>query len=109
MQDNQWTPLPGDQNGNRTRREGGDAKEERDNVIIKLQNDRNKGMYFWIGRSDPIGQILLEYCHREGLTYETQRFIFDGARVKESHTPKDLAMENGDVIDVCTDQTGGGY
>jgi small ubiquitin-related modifier len=35
------------------------------------------------------------------------RFLFDGERVHETQTPKDLNMENGDEIDVVIEQVGG--
>jgi small ubiquitin-related modifier len=35
------------------------------------------------------------------------RFLFDGERLHEGQTPKDLGMENGDEIDVVIEQVGG--
>jgi small ubiquitin-related modifier len=35
------------------------------------------------------------------------RFLFDGERLLETHTPKDLNMESGDEIDVVIEQVGG--
>jgi hypothetical protein len=35
------------------------------------------------------------------------RFLFDGERVHENQSPKDLNMENGDEIDVVIEQVGG--
>ena len=35
------------------------------------------------------------------------RFLFDGERLHEAQTPKDLNMENGDEIDVVIEQVGG--
>ena len=35
------------------------------------------------------------------------RFLFDGGRLHEGQTPKELNMENGDEIDVVIEQTGG--
>jgi len=37
------------------------------------------------------------------------RFLFDGERLHENQTPKDLNMENGDEIDVVIEQVGGRY
>lgn len=36
------------------------------------------------------------------------RFLFDGERLHETQTPKELNMENGDEIDVVVEQVGGG-
>ena len=35
------------------------------------------------------------------------RFLFDGERLHENQTPKELHMENGDEIDVVIEQVGG--
>lgn len=35
------------------------------------------------------------------------RFLFDGRRINDDETPKQLEMENDDVIEVYQEQTGG--
>ena len=35
------------------------------------------------------------------------RFLFDGERLRDTQTPKELSMENGDEIDVVIEQVGG--
>jgi len=37
------------------------------------------------------------------------RFLFDGDRLQNTQTPKDLGMENGDEIDVVIEQVGGSF
>ena len=37
------------------------------------------------------------------------RFLFDGDRLLETQTPKELNMENGDEIDVVIEQVGGAW
>ncbi|XP_014674277.1 PREDICTED: putative small ubiquitin-related modifier 8 [Priapulus caudatus] len=37
------------------------------------------------------------------------RFLFDGRRINDDDTPKQLEMENEDVIEVYQEQTGGGF
>lgn len=41
------------------------------------------------------------------LNVNNVRFLFDGERLHENQTPKDLNMENGDEIDVVIEQVGG--
>merc|ERR1719228_73442 len=36
------------------------------------------------------------------------RFTFDGSRINDNDTPKSMDMEDGDTIEVFTQQTGGG-
>lgn len=54
------------------------------------------------------------YCQRQSvlirltqLNVSNVRFLFDGERLHETQTPKDLNMENGDEIDVVIEQVGG--
>jgi len=47
------------------------------------------------------------YCQRQGLASNNVRFLFDGERLHETQTPKELNMENGDEIDVLVEQVGG--
>ena len=35
------------------------------------------------------------------------RFLFDGERLRDTQTPKEVGMENGDQIDVVVEQVGG--
>lgn len=37
------------------------------------------------------------------------RFLFDGERLHEAQSPKELGMENGDEIDVVIEQVGGAH
>lgn len=54
------------------------------------------------------------YCQKQSviniimkLTSSSVRFLFDGQRIRETQTPKDLSMESGDEIDVVIEQVGG--
>lgn len=54
------------------------------------------------------------YCQRQSVPLSLMqlnpgnvRFLFDGERLHEGQTPKELNMENGDEIDVVIEQTGG--
>jgi small ubiquitin-related modifier len=47
------------------------------------------------------------YCDRQGLQLSSVRFLFDGTRLEDDVTPKQLEMEDDDVIEVMQEQTGG--
>ena len=54
------------------------------------------------------------YCQKQNvpppltqLSSSNVRFLFDGERLHETQTPKELNMENGDEIDVLVEQVGG--
>nr|CAD7572434.1 unnamed protein product [Timema californicum] len=45
----------------------------------------------------------------EGVPVTSLRFLFDGRRINDDETPKQLEMENDDVIEVYQEQTGGQF
>nr|CAD7425124.1 unnamed protein product [Timema monikensis] len=45
----------------------------------------------------------------EGVPVTSLRFLFDGRRIRDDETPKELEMENDDVIEVYQEQTGGQF
>ncbi|CAB4285527.1 unnamed protein product [Prunus armeniaca] len=81
--------------------------KEEDPVILKLQKEDERDMFYRTGRSVPLKYLIRDYCERKHLVYEEMRFLFDGKRINESETPEQLEMEDDDVIDVMSDQFGG--
>uniref|UniRef100_A0A3Q4ASW6 Ubiquitin-like domain-containing protein n=1 Tax=Mola mola TaxID=94237 RepID=A0A3Q4ASW6_MOLML len=43
----------------------------------------------------------------QGVPASTLRFLFEGQRIADNQTPKELGMEDEDVIEVYQEQTGG--
>ena len=46
------------------------------------------------------------FCQRQGVAINSVRFLFDGERLSANQTPRELEMEDGDVIDVMVEQMG---
>ena len=46
------------------------------------------------------------YCERQGKALNSVRFLFDGRRVEAHHTPEELEMEEGDMIEATVEQQG---
>lgn len=57
--------------------------------------------------STPLRKLMSAYCERHSINEKAVRFLFDGMRIEEKQTPEDLDMQDGDVIDVVLQQTGG--
>ncbi|CAI9105024.1 OLC1v1003855C1 [Oldenlandia corymbosa var. corymbosa] len=55
-----------------------------------------------------LGKVMVVYCNRMGLRMDALRFTIDGKRVNEQQTPNDVGLEDGDVIDVWSEQLGAG-
>ena len=62
---------------------------------------------FKIKKHTAFRKLMASYCERAGLELQTIRFTFDGSRITENETPKGLAMEDGDTIEVFQQQSGG--
>uniref|UniRef100_A0A8D0MWT2 Ubiquitin-like domain-containing protein n=1 Tax=Sus scrofa TaxID=9823 RepID=A0A8D0MWT2_PIG len=48
-----------------------------------------------------------EYIKLKGIPMNSLRFLFEGQRIADNHTPKELGMEEEDVTEVYQEQTGG--
>ncbi len=54
-----------------------------------------------------MGKLKKSYSERVGVPTTSLRFLFDGRRINDEETPKQLEMEQEDVIEVYQEQTGG--
>ncbi|CAB3374679.1 small ubiquitin-related modifier-like [Cloeon dipterum] len=83
----------------------GDGNSE----YIKLKvvgNDSNE-IHFRVKMTTQMGKLKKSYSERVGVPVTSLRFLFDGRRINDDETPKQLEMENDDVIEVYQEQTGG--
>ncbi|XP_062019436.1 uncharacterized protein LOC133736017 [Rosa rugosa] len=82
-------------------------KEDEEPITLQVQNQNHGDIYYRTGRTVSLGNILKDYCERKGLVYGEMRFIYDGKRVRSTHTPQQLEMEDDFVIDAMSEQIGG--
>lgn len=61
-------------------------------------------VFFRVRRSNPLSRLMRAFCERQGVAQSDVRFLFDGDRINEEHTPAELDMEDNDVIDVMVEQ-----
>ncbi|KAF8046180.1 hypothetical protein N665_3967s0003 [Sinapis alba] len=74
-------------------------------VKVKTQQDGVEDVYK-IGYSTHLKKLMDAYCTKRNLEEGTVRFIFGNKQLKPRSTPAQLKMEEGDVIDIVTDQGG---
>jgi len=81
---------------------------------LKVKSQDGEEVFFKIKSSTQLKKLMDAYCQRQSviiyliqLNSSNVRFLFDGERLHETQTPKDLNMENGDEIDVVIEQVGG--
>ena len=51
--------------------------------------------------------VMKKFCQETNLDKQSIRFCFDGRRLKEEDTAKIVEMEEGDIIEVYQEQSGG--
>lgn len=88
--------------GDEEKKEGGG-----EHINLKVVTQDGNEIYFKCKQSTPLQKLMHAFCQRQGVAMGSVRFLFDGARLNETQTPKELDMEDGDVIDVMVEQQGG--
>ena len=56
-------------------------------------------MHFKIKKKTQLKKLMEAYCARQSLQVDQIRFLFNGSRLRDTQTPDELEMEDGDVID----------
>lgn len=74
--------------------EAGAAQSEQLNLKVKSQDGEE--VFFKIKTTTQLKKLMDAYCQRQSLAPNNVRFLFDGERLHENQTPKELNMENGD-------------
>lgn len=86
------------------------AKAEGSEEYIKLKvvGQDNSEVHFKVKLTTNMGKLKKSYSDRQGVPVNSLRFLFDGKRINDDETPKQLEMEDGDTIEVYQEQVGGG-
>uniref|UniRef100_A0A8C4QVN4 Small ubiquitin-related modifier n=1 Tax=Eptatretus burgeri TaxID=7764 RepID=A0A8C4QVN4_EPTBU len=69
----------------------------------------NSEIHFKVKMTTQLKKLKESYCQRQGVPPNSLRFLFEGQRISDHQTPKELGMEDEDVIEVYQEQTGGLY
>ena len=85
-----------------------DVKEAVDNIQVSVE-DVNSGqkVHFKIKKNTNFRKLMKAYCDRLRLDIQLVRFTHDGRRVHADHSPQDLDIEDGDILEVFQEQQGG--
>ncbi|XP_036114073.1 small ubiquitin-related modifier 1-like [Molossus molossus] len=83
-------------------------KKEGEFIKLKVIGQDSSEIHFKVKMTTHLKNLKESYCQRQGVPMDSLRFLFEGQRVADNHTPKELGMEEEDVIDVYQEQMGGG-
>ena len=76
-------------------------------VTLKVKAQDGSEIFFKIRPSTQLKKLMDSYCQRQGVDPKTVRFLFEGTRINETATPRELGMQNDDSIDAMVEQRGG--
>ncbi|XP_054723160.1 small ubiquitin-related modifier-like isoform X1 [Uloborus diversus] len=76
-------------------------------IKLKVVGQDSNEIHFRVKMTTQMVKLKKSYSDRLGVPVTSLRFLFDGRRINDDETPKQLEMENDDVIEVYQEQTGG--
>ncbi|XP_031410022.1 small ubiquitin-related modifier 1 isoform X1 [Meleagris gallopavo] len=81
-------------------------KKEGEYIKLKVIGQDSSEIHFKVKMTTHLKKLKESYCQRQGVPMNSLRFLFEGQRITDNHTPKELGMEEEDVIEVYQEQTG---
>lgn len=76
-------------------------------ITLRLKDQAGVETFIKTRVTTKFSGIIAGYLKSSPNTPATSRFLFDGLRINPDATPESLDMEEGDLIDVLSQQTGG--
>merc|ERR1712013_296421 len=84
-----------------------ETKTDENHINLKVVGADNSEVHFKIKKTTQLKKLKQAYADRQGVSLTSLRFLFDGQRISDEMSPKQLEMEESDVIEVYQEQTGG--
>lgn len=85
----------------------GGADNSNEYIKLKVVSQDSSEIHFRVKFTTPMSKIKKSYSERVGVPVTSLRFLFDGKRINDTDTPKQLEMEEEDTIEVYQEQQGG--
>jgi small ubiquitin-related modifier len=76
-------------------------------LSIRVVNQNGADVHFKIKKTTPLRKLMEAYCNRSSVSLSSVRFLINGERLHTEQTPKDVGLQDRDVIDTVLMQTGG--
>ncbi|XP_014438347.1 small ubiquitin-related modifier 1-like [Tupaia chinensis] len=84
-------------------------KKEGDYIKLKAIGQDSSEIHFKVKMTTHLKKLKESSCQRQGVPVNSLRFLFEGQRIADNHTPKEPGMEEEDVIEVYQEQIGGSF
>ncbi|BES96664.1 small ubiquitin-related modifier-like [Nesidiocoris tenuis] len=82
-------------------------KDETEYIKLKVVGNNANEIHFKVKMTTQMGKLKKSYSQRMGISVTSLRFLFDGRRISDEDSPKQLGMVDDDMIEVYQEQTGG--
>merc|ERR1712029_593374 len=79
-------------------------KDEAEYIKLKVVGQDSNEIHFRVKMSTNMGKLKKSYAERVGVPVSSLRFLFDGRRINDDETPKDLEMEASEELIEVQDQ-----
>ncbi|ESO11507.1 hypothetical protein HELRODRAFT_166510 [Helobdella robusta] len=76
-------------------------------IRLKVMGQDQSEVHFKVKMTTKMSKLKKSYSERQGVPIGYLRFLFDGRRLNDDETPKQLGMTDEDVIEVYQEQVGG--
>ncbi|XP_049631085.1 small ubiquitin-related modifier 1-like isoform X1 [Suncus etruscus] len=83
------------------------GKKAGEYIKLKVIGQNSSEIHFKVQMTTHFKELKESYCQRLGVPMNSVRFLFEGERIADNHTPKELGMKEEDVIEVYQEQAGG--
>ncbi|XP_075237142.1 small ubiquitin-related modifier-like [Lycorma delicatula] len=87
--------------------DSGPSDSSTEYIKLKVVGNDSNEIHFRVKMTTQMGKLKKSYSERVGVPAMSLRFLFDGRRINDEDTPKQLEMQNDDIIEVYQEQTGG--
>ena len=68
-----------------------EPQQQLEHLNIKV-TDNNSEVFFKIKRTTQLKKLMDAFCERQGKSFQSCRFLFDGQRVIPTHTPDEVSQ-----------------
>jgi len=82
-------------------------QNRRNRVSVTVRGQEGRTSTYTIVATCLLRKLMVAFCSTSGWEMHEINFLFDGCRVRGDQTPKELDMEDGDVIDIMRVQGAG--
>ncbi|XP_057398876.1 small ubiquitin-related modifier 1-like [Balaenoptera acutorostrata] len=68
-------------------------KKEGEYIKLKVTGQESSEIYFKVKMTTHLKKLKESHCQRQEVPMNSPRFLFEGQRIADNHTPKELGIE----------------